>query len=366
MLGVELRRVISSNHGYRLVMLRDFLLANRRDIIDRVRNNGTAHTLRPDEPNTGAGIAELLDQLSLASAVGPVTAEVGHQGRARPVDLSIAQVVHGYTDIWQAVVELGAERGLQLAGDEVRAFNRGLDESIANAVAEHARQAEERNLRKGTERLAVLAHELRDAINTAMLAFDLLKRGVVEPTSNTAGVLDRSFGRMRDLVDRSLAQVRLEAGMVHPARIRVAVMIEEAELAGSLEAHNRDIAFSVATGPHEAEVEADRQLLTGAIANLLQNAFKFTPRRGHVSLTARAEAQRVLIEVQDECGGLPPVPPESLFQRFEQRGADRSGIGMGLAITRASVRAMGGEVSARDLPGKGCVFTIDLPAYDRG
>ena len=78
-------------------------------------------------------------------------------------------------------------------------------------------------------------------------------------------------------------------------------------------------------------------------------------------LRTRVHDGNVVIEIEDECGGLPPGPPESLFQPFEQRGANRSGLGLGLAISRKSIEADGGKVSARDLPGRGCVFTIKMP-----
>jgi hypothetical protein len=69
----------------------------------------------------------------------------------------------------------------------------------------------------------------------------------------------------------------------------------------------------------------------------------------------------VLLEVEDECGGLPPGAVTDLFRPFEQRSADRSGLGLGLAIAREGVETNGGEIRARDLPGRGCIFTIDLP-----
>ena len=71
-------------------------------------------------------------------------------------------------------------------------------------------------------------------------------------------------------------------------------------------------------------------------------------------------ADRVLIEVEDECGGL-PGDTINLFRPFEQRGADRSGLGLGLAYSRWAVEANRGRIYARSIPGKGCVFTVDLP-----
>jgi signal transduction histidine kinase len=78
-------------------------------------------------------------------------------------------------------------------------------------------------------------------------------------------------------------------------------------------------------------------------------------------VTARIEGDRLLIDVADECGGLPSGDPARLFEPFEQRGPNRSGLGLGLAISRRGVRAMGGEITVRNVPGEGCVFTIRLP-----
>jgi signal transduction histidine kinase len=108
-------------------------------------------------------------------------------------------------------------------------------------------------------------------------------------------------------------------------------------------------------------VEADRQILAAAIANLVQNALKFTKPDTTVKLGAGTTTDRVLISVEDECGGLPPGKVEDLLKPFTQRGHDRVGLGLGLAICQKAAKAMGGELLIRDLPGKGCIFTLDLP-----
>jgi signal transduction histidine kinase len=107
-------------------------------------------------------------------------------------------------------------------------------------------------------------------------------------------------------------------------------------------------------------VEGDRQILAAAVTNLLQNAVKFTRPRGRVTVSACAAAERVLISVEDECGGLPAGTAEEIFRPFEQRGAERTGLGLGLPMSRRGVEAHGGQLHVRDLPGRGCVFTIDL------
>jgi hypothetical protein len=93
----------------------------------------------------------------------------------------------------------------------------------------------------------------------------------------------------------------------------------------------------------------------------LQNAFKFSRRNGTVSLTARAAGDRILIDVEDECGGLPDGKAEELFRPFEQKSSNRTGLGLGLSISRRAVQANDGNLNVRNLAGKGCIFTIDLP-----
>ena len=110
-------------------------------------------------------------------------------------------------------------------------------------------------------------------------------------------------------------------------------------------------------------IEADRDMLLSAVGNLLQNAFKFTGHQTDVSLNAYATADRIRIDVEDHCGGLPPGDAEDMFLPFMQRGTDKSGLGLGLSICRVSVEANNGNLSVRDVPGSGCVFTIDLPRH---
>jgi signal transduction histidine kinase len=141
----------------------------------------------------------------------------------------------------------------------------------------------------------------------------------------------------------------------------VAELIEEAEVDGALEATSRNLALTVTTVGRGVEVEVDRQIVAGAIANLMQNAFKFTRAEGQVWLRTSVTAHRVLIEVQDECGGLPPGKAEELFDAFQQRGESRSGLGLGLLISRKGVETNDGRLGVTDLPGRGCVFSIDLP-----
>jgi signal transduction histidine kinase len=239
---------------------------------------------------------------------------------------------------------------------------RRLDDAIAGAVTAFTGQREKALTDRNREQLGELAHELRNAIGAATVAFEVVRMGKVGLQGSTADVLGRSLSRIAALVDGSLTHLRLESGGA-PSLERVSMrqlVLESAAYAG-MEASTRGLTFHVEAGEPEVEVMVDRQLLTAALANLLQNALKFTAPGSRVSLVVRATDERVVVEVADECGGLPPGEAADLFRPFQQRGADRSGLGLGLSITRKSVEANGGLLQVRNIPGQGCVFCIDLP-----
>ena len=165
---------------------------------------------------------------------------------------------------------------------------------------------------------------------------------------------------MRDLVNRSLAEVRIDAGPPRRERILVASVLEEIEIAAAMQAKIRNVVLSIEPVEVGLAVDGDYQILTSIVANIVQNACKFTRPGGHVALSTRTTSDRVSIEVADQCGGLPPGKVDELFRPYEQRGADRSGLGLGLAISLKGARAIGGDIRVRDAPGTGCVFTVDL------
>jgi signal transduction histidine kinase len=198
-------------------------------------------------------------------------------------------------------------------------------------------------------------------LNTAVLAFHTLKRGAVAINGSTGAILGQSLMSLRELVDRTLSDVRIDAGTQRRVRVPVVTLIDEIAASGMLHSEYRHIQFTVEPVDPALAIEADPQLLTSAVMNLLHNAFKNTRSGGHVVLRARAEHGRLLIETEDECGGIPPGKGD-LFQKFgERRGGDRSGLGLGLSIARKAVRQHEGDIRIHNVPGKGCVFIIDIP-----
>ena len=279
---------------------------------------------------------------------------------------TVDQVVHDYGDLCQGIMDLAFERDAPIEVDEFRTLNRCLDNAIADAVAEFSYQREalvaDKAAQVMNERLGFLAHELRNLINTATLARAAIKQGNVGVAGATGAALDRSLIGLRNLIDRSLADVRIKAGMpAHHQLMRVADLIAEIQISASLEAQARECGFAVSPIDPSLAVVADHDLFSSAVGNLLQNAFKYTQPHTDVTLKAYCAADRVLIEVADHCGGLHPGDAERMFAPFTQVGQDRSGLGLGLSICRSSVDAINGMLHVRDVPGTGCIFTIDLP-----
>jgi signal transduction histidine kinase len=282
----------------------------------------------------------------------------------------VSQVVHYYGDVCQAITGLAVDQGTTFTTDDVRTLNQCLDDAIAGAVTEYGGERHQSDLAgeaAGSERLGFLAHELRNLTSTALIAFDVLKTGNVGMAGSTGAVLHRSLLGITALVGRSLAEVRLRRGVHDLERLRVSEFIEELAPAAVLEANARNITLVVLGVEDGLVIEADRQILAAVIVNLLQNAFKFTRPRTTVTLRVGASAERVRIEIEDECGGLPSGNVHELFRPFEQRSADRTGLGLGLAFSRWGAEANHGRISTRNLPDKGCVFAVDLPrSYRRG
>jgi signal transduction histidine kinase len=341
----------------------------------------------PTDDDLANGIPIFLDQLietlTIEQASEPLrrcmtpdvhrasVSEIGSMAALHGRDLlergfTLDQVVRDYGDVCQAVTGLAYQKDVPIEVDEFRTFNRCLDNAIAGAVTEYAYRQAAVTTEDGFEalnsRLGPLAHELRNYLHIATYAVKAIKAGNVGMAGATGAVLDRSLIGMRNLIDRSLAEVRVTAGL--PPRfkvVRIADFLSEVAASSSLDPLTRECRFMATPANQDTEVVVDPEMLSAAVGNLLQNAFKFTKRHTEVRLDSHVEGGRVLIEVQDHCGGLPSGITEKLLLPFVQSGQVRSGLGLGLDICRRSVEANNGILRVRDIPGSGCVFTIDLP-----
>lgn len=353
-------------------MLHEFITGNREEIIRRCRAKvATRSVPPPTSEEIDHGVPLFLEQLVRALRPGFVASpDIGNSATKHGHDLlmqgfTVSQVVHDYGDVCQSLTELAVEMHYLISTEDFRMLNRCLDDAIAGAVTEYGRERNQsmldREVERGTERLGFLAHEMRNLVNTALMAFEVLKSGDVGIKGSTANVLNRTLLALRSIVGRSLDEVRMTHSELHRETFPVAEFIAELAPGATLEAQARGVALALTPIDDVANIEADRQVLGSMVSNLLQNAFKYTKKGTTVILRVATGAERVLIEVQDECGGLAGTRIDDLFRPYEQRGADRTGLGLGLAFSRWGADANNGRLYARNLPNKGCVFTIDLP-----
>ena len=354
-------------------MLYEFITTYREDIITRAREKLTARpwpaaSAQELENGVPLFLTQLAEMLrSEASGAAHSQHAIGsgatrHGGDLLALGFTVSQVVHDYGDICQAVTELAIEQNAPITTDEFKTLNGCLDTAIAEAVTEHARLTAESRSTEESERSGHVAHETRDLLNTALLAYQTLKRGAVAINGSTGAVLGRSLMGLRDLVDSTLSDIRITANQQRRERVSVTPFLNDIAIAGGLHAESRGLQFAFEPGDPEWAVTADPQLLASAVTNLLNNAFKYTRSGGRVVLRARTtDDARLLIEVEDECGGLPDSEGDPFQSVGKRRGRDRTGLGLGLSIARKAVRAHGGDIHIRNTPGTGCVFIIDVP-----
>jgi signal transduction histidine kinase len=349
-------------------VLNQFISANRQELIKRCRHRFAARSgVRTAPANIDHGVPLFLDQLGGALRLGqPVSADIGrsavHHGHEMlRQGFTFSQVVHGYGDVCQAITELALELGVPIPTSDFRVLSGCLDDAIAGAVTEFGREQNQAILDGQMSHAGFLAHELRNLLQSALVAFDVIKTGEVGVAGSTGTVLNRGLRGALDLIARSVAEARLELGIQDFQRLQVSALMADVAEAATLAATVRGIGLNVIAVDDDAMIEVDRQVLTAVVMSVVQNAIKFTRPDTTVTLRVGATAKRVMITVEDECGGLPSAGLRGLLRADGQRPPARNGSELGLAFARRGAEANHGRVYARSLPGVGCVFTVDLP-----
>ncbi len=345
-------------------MLHDFIIENRDEIIRRCRIK-LARRAAPlvTDLELEHGVPLFLDQfVEVVRAAAGASAKMNeaatkHGGALLNQGFTVAQVVHDYGGICQSITELAVETKASIGSRDFQTLNLCLDDSIARAVTEFGRL----RAQEGTERTGRLAHEIGGLLHSATLAFDVLKSGEVGMGGSTSKVVDRCFIGLRKLVERELAEVRIGSGVLNPQTIQVRSFLKEVGATATLDAQSRGLEFFVMSISDTVTVQADRQVLSSVLSNLLHNAFKFTRNGGRVVMRVATTQGRVHIDIEDQCGGLASDDVEAMFLPYAQKSSDHSGMGLGLAICRTGARNSGGDILVKNLPGVGCVFTLDLP-----
>lgn len=256
-------------------------------------------------------------------------------------------------------------------GTIVQWFGTNTDVSPLKKAEDELRRADQRK----DEFLAMLAHELRNPLSPIRNAAELLRRrGSSEPSvAQASEIIARQVNHMSGLLNDLLDVSRITRGLVtlDKERLDAAEVIAAAveQTRPVIEARAHELVLDLDDGP--ATVLASRMRLTQVVANLLDNAAKYSAPGGHIRVELRVDAGRVRVAVVDAGIGISAALLPHVFEPFTQaeRGVDRSqgGLGLGLAVVKGLIELQGGAVRASSEGlGHGSRFEIDLPQASPG
>jgi signal transduction histidine kinase len=213
--------------------------------------------------------------------------------------------------------------------------------------------------------VANVSHELRTPITALLVQLENLADGVASPDPETFRTMVRQVERLGRLVTQLLDLSRLEAGTVplDRAEFRVEPLLEHAVREQRL--HEPAVELAVDVDPDDLTADGDPERVHQVVANLLENAVRFSPNGGVVEVRARRHDAGVVIEVLDEGPGIPDEDRSRVFNRFERLDVARSstdgGAGLGLAIARWIVDLHGGDIHPEPRDPHGCRMVVTLP-----
>jgi hypothetical protein len=326
-------------------------VVSREDILDHM------------PPFLDNAIAELQHRARApGDAGGGEQIAVQHGVQRFELGFDIDALVRDYGLLNRCILDVLEQAGASAGIAEHRVLSDFLIEGIALAVSAYIEQRDAAQREQSRKHFAFLAHELRNQLSNVSLAVRVLDTRGVSPDTKVMGVVHRGLARLHEMVNGALVEASLDAGVTAQREHLVLVeLLREASEDSAIDAESRQITVTVKAA-ESVTIEADPKLLRSAVTNLLRNAVKFTQPASQVFLRGGLRPEGgVFIEVEDGCGGLAPGAIAKIFTPFTQASADRSGFGLGLAITRQAIEAQGGSITVRDLPGQGCVFAIDFP-----
>jgi PAS domain S-box-containing protein len=237
-------------------------------------------------------------------------------------------------------------------------------------VAEEALRESDR---RKNEFLATLAHELRNPLAALSMGLQLARRkNEMDPAlKHSLQMMDRQLGQLVRLVDDLLDIGRISAGKIelHLDSIKLSEVLTNSleEVRATLESRGHDVRFQIQPGPHR--VRGDSARLTQVLANLIENAAKYTKPGGRIRVSLSQENRTEVVRVEDNGIGIPSDELTRVFDLFSQlrvhQGMASEGLGIGLSIVRKLVELHGGTVNASSAGlGHGSTFTVCLPALD--
>lgn len=293
------------------------------------------------------------------------SASAAHGVQRLRAGFDLAEVVHEYELLTECILDEVEAIGRSVSTQAFRRVQRLLDQGRADAVSAYVARRDDELLRTHSQHVAFIAHELRTPMQSALMAAAALRKGARPEDEGALSLLTRNLTVLRDLLDQVLIADRL-TGRIQLSQnaLDLRELLEEVTADVRLFAKRQQVEV-VMTATEGLPIQGDRRLLRSALSNLIGNAVKFTHEGKTVEVRAARQEESIQIEIEDQCGGLPAGDPQELFAPFVQRGKDKTGFGLGLAIVKQAAEAHGGTVSVHNLPGRGCVFSLELPCAKR-
>ena len=306
-------------------------------------------------------LEEVADALRRFSSPEESLVAASHGVQRLSLGFSLDGVVREYGALRDAILEVARAEAIPIDAHEHQVLFDCVITGIAAAVSEYVRARDAEQTRQTNEHFAFIAHELRNPLSSSLMAFKLLRKRGAMADDRATTVLERGLDLLRELIESTLQTAQVGAGItLHRAPLSLERLLADAEGAASTLAEEKGIRLWRAMD-RERTLLVDPRLVRSALTNLVLTGVKFSPEGGTVEIRARSIEGRVAIEVEDSCGGLPPGTVEKAFTPFAQMGSDRSGFGLGLAIAKQASDAHGGAIRIQNLPGKGCIFVLELP-----
>lgn len=229
------------------------------------------------------------------------------------------------------------------------------------------RQRLEEEIRKRTEFTRALVHELKTPITPVLAATELLLEEIKDERSlKLVQSIDRSASNLNRRIDELMDLIRGETGMLPLNLMSVDAVSLLRDIGHEMipVALRDGYSLTVDLPSSNPVVSADRDRLQQVVMNLLNNAFKFTPAGGGITLRAREEGDNLVVEVQDTGPGISEADQKRLFDPYYRRVEDRerlSGLGLGLALAKTLVELHGGQIWVKSKKGQGSTFGFSLP-----
>jgi two-component system, sensor histidine kinase len=282
-----------------------------------------------------------------------------------------------FVELARTTDELRAAQGREYRRVLIDERRRWEAETIRREIAHQRRIADELERvnaqlaeadRKKDEFLAMLAHELRNPLAPIRTSLELIATAPDRPVApRIRAILERQVDHLTRLVDDLLDVARITAGKIELRRepVRLDDVVAHAIVTSQPMIDDRQHRLQVAAPPAPVGVVGDPVRLAQAIANLLNNAARYTPRGGRIELTWGEDGGQVFVRVTDNGRGIPAELTASIFDMFVQQRADgdAGGLGLGLTLVRRLVELHGGQVGAASPGvGRGSTFEIRLPA----